>query len=78
MSLRTDRVRITAGILRKTGVSKEDFDHFWLTEHPKLFCELEIVKKNILKYEQVKITISEIQFGSNAIDGLNRLLLTRL
>ncbi|KAH7924774.1 hypothetical protein BV22DRAFT_1066126 [Leucogyrophana mollusca] len=52
MSLRTDRVRITASFKRKEGVSKEAFDEFWLNEHPKLFNSLDIVKKNILKYEQ--------------------------
>ncbi|KIJ66596.1 hypothetical protein HYDPIDRAFT_109667 [Hydnomerulius pinastri MD-312] len=52
MSLRTDRVRITASFKRKEGVSKEAFDNFWLNEHPKLFHSLDIVKKNIVKYEQ--------------------------
>ncbi|KAI5982605.1 hypothetical protein EDC04DRAFT_1796389 [Pisolithus marmoratus] len=52
MSLRTDRVRITGSFKRKEGVSKEEFDNFWLNEHPKLFNSLEVVKKNILKYEQ--------------------------
>ncbi|KIJ07261.1 hypothetical protein PAXINDRAFT_140119 [Paxillus involutus ATCC 200175] len=52
MSLRTDRVRITVSFKRKEGVSKEDFESFWLNEHPKLFNSLEIAKSNILKYEQ--------------------------
>ncbi|KAH7886393.1 hypothetical protein F5I97DRAFT_1928243 [Phlebopus sp. FC_14] len=51
-SLRTDRVRITATFKRKEGVSKEDFESFWLNEHPKLFNSLDVVQKNILKYEQ--------------------------
>jgi len=53
MSLRTDRVRITGSFKRKEGVSKEEFDNFWLNEHPKLFNSLDIVKGKILKYEQV-------------------------
>ncbi|KAF9225162.1 hypothetical protein BS17DRAFT_654546, partial [Gyrodon lividus] len=52
MSLRTDRVRITVSFKRKEGVSKEDFETFWLNEHPKLFNSLDIAKSNILKYEQ--------------------------
>ncbi|KIJ57863.1 hypothetical protein HYDPIDRAFT_103729 [Hydnomerulius pinastri MD-312] len=50
MSLRTDRVRITASFKRKEGVSKEAFDNFWLNEQPKLFNSLDIVKKHIFKY----------------------------
>ncbi|KAI5998223.1 hypothetical protein EDD15DRAFT_2244428 [Pisolithus albus] len=52
MSLRTDRVRIIGSVKRKEGVSKEEFENFWINEHPKLFNSLDVVKKNILKYEQ--------------------------
>lgn len=52
MSLRTDRVRIIGSVKRKEGVSKEEFENFWINEHPKLFNSLEVVKRNILKYEQ--------------------------
>ncbi|EGO19071.1 hypothetical protein SERLADRAFT_339737, partial [Serpula lacrymans var. lacrymans S7.9] len=50
--LRTDRVRIVALFKKKDGISKEDFDKFWLDDHSKLFNSLPVVKKNILKYEQ--------------------------
>lgn len=52
MSLRTDRVRIIGSVKRKEGVSKEEFENFWINEHPKLFNSLEVVKRNVLKYEQ--------------------------
>ncbi|KAF9237073.1 hypothetical protein BU15DRAFT_49272 [Melanogaster broomeanus] len=52
MSLRTDRVRITVSFKRKEGISKEEFENFWLNEYFKLFNSLDIVKSNILKYEQ--------------------------
>ncbi|KAI6136053.1 hypothetical protein F5141DRAFT_5899 [Pisolithus sp. B1] len=52
MSFRTDRVRIIGSVKRKEGVSKEEFESFWINEHPKLFNSLEVVKRNILKYEQ--------------------------
>lgn len=52
MSLRTDRVRIIGSVKRKEGISKEEFENFWIHEHPKLFNSLEVVKRNILKYEQ--------------------------
>lgn len=55
MSLRTDRVRIIGSVKRKEGVSKEEFENFWINEHPKLFNSLEVVKRrNILKYEQAR------------------------
>ena len=37
----------------KDGVGFEEFDHYWLHEHSKIFTSLDIVKKNLLKYEQV-------------------------
>ncbi|KAI6101505.1 hypothetical protein EDD16DRAFT_1874742 [Pisolithus croceorrhizus] len=52
MSFRSDRVRIIGSVKRKEGVSKEEFENFWINEHPKLFNSLEVVKRNILKYEQ--------------------------
>ncbi|KIN94421.1 hypothetical protein M404DRAFT_1008333 [Pisolithus tinctorius Marx 270] len=69
MSLRTDRVRITGSFKRKEGVSKEDFDNFWLNEHPKLFNSLDVVKKNILKYEQAHA--NEVVSKALADSGLN-------
>ncbi|KAG6329094.1 hypothetical protein ID866_9994 [Astraeus odoratus] len=68
MSLRTDRVRITGSFKRKEGVSKEEFDNFWLNEHPKLFTSLDIVKKNILKYEQAHA--NEVVSNAMAAHGL--------
>ena len=37
----------------KEGLSFEEFDHYWLHEHGKLFASLAIVKEKLLKYEQV-------------------------
>jgi len=52
MSLRTDRARITVLFTKKADVSQEDFERFWTVEHPKLFSSLDIVKSNIVRYEQ--------------------------
>ncbi|KAJ3556421.1 hypothetical protein NM688_g2033 [Phlebia brevispora] len=50
--MRKDRVRVVAIMFPKDGISFEEFDRYWLTEHSKLFSSLDIVKKNLLKYEQ--------------------------
>ena len=38
----------------KDGLSFEEFDRYWLENHGKVFSSLDIVRKNLLKYEQVR------------------------
>ncbi|KAJ7261845.1 hypothetical protein B0H12DRAFT_1013346 [Mycena haematopus] len=52
MSFRTDRVRLAVLFKRKPTISKEEFVKYWAETHGPLFSSLDIVKKNILKYEQ--------------------------
>ncbi|KAJ7624329.1 hypothetical protein DFH06DRAFT_1230187 [Mycena polygramma] len=51
-AIRTDRVRLVLLVKRKPGVSKEEFTRHWTEIHGPLFTGLDIVKKNLLKYEQ--------------------------
>ena len=51
---RADRVRMMALIYRKPGMSVEDFHNYWRDEHSKVFAGIAVVKKNLLKYEQVR------------------------
>lgn len=53
--LRTDRVRLTILIYRKEGISTEDFHTYWRTKHAGIFTGIAIVKKNLLRYEQVRL-----------------------
>ena len=53
MSLRTDRARLVLLVKRKATLSKEAFHHYWSGTHGALFSSLDIVKTNLLKYEQV-------------------------
>ncbi|KAF8548067.1 hypothetical protein OG21DRAFT_813597 [Imleria badia] len=50
-----ERVRVTALFKRKEGVSKEDFEKYWLTEFPKAFTSLEVVKGKTIIYEQGQV-----------------------
>ncbi|KAJ6508005.1 hypothetical protein C8R47DRAFT_1036853 [Mycena vitilis] len=52
MSFRTDRVRLVVLLKRKSSLSKEEFHTYWSEKHGPLFSSLEIVKTNLLKYEQ--------------------------
>jgi len=52
-SLRTDRVRVVAFIKRKDEVSREQFSRYWREEYAERFTAIPIVRKNLLKYEQV-------------------------
>jgi len=47
-----DRVRFMGLLYAKEGISFEQFDKYWREEHGPLFASLEIVKKNLLLYEQ--------------------------
>ncbi|KAF5344905.1 hypothetical protein D9758_011552 [Tetrapyrgos nigripes] len=54
-TLRTDRVRMLGLIYKNPSISREEFDRYWLEHHSQLFLSLDIVKKNLLKYEQLHI-----------------------
>ncbi|KAH9855141.1 hypothetical protein C2E23DRAFT_866797 [Lenzites betulinus] len=45
-------VRIVGWLCKKPGMSMEDFFAYWRDVHGPMFSNLEIVKKNITKYEQ--------------------------
>ncbi|KAJ7918893.1 hypothetical protein B0H13DRAFT_1458921, partial [Mycena leptocephala] len=49
---RPDRVRLAVLIKRKPGMSVEEFGRYWAEVHGPLFTSLDIVKKNLVKYEQ--------------------------
>lgn len=53
--VRHDRVRLTVLLARKKGMSVDDFRRHWRETHAGLFTDLPIVKKNVLKYEQVRL-----------------------
>ncbi|KAF8206287.1 EthD domain-containing protein [Mycena galopus ATCC 62051] len=52
MSYRADRVRFALLVNRKPGLSKEEFHKYWSEKHGPLVTTLDIVKQNLLKYEQ--------------------------
>lgn len=51
--LRKDRVRLIALMQPKEGTSLKEFDQYWIQQHGPLFASLDVVKKNLSKYEQV-------------------------
>ncbi|KAJ7634691.1 hypothetical protein FB45DRAFT_472101 [Roridomyces roridus] len=51
-TIRTDRVRLALLLNRKTGTTVEEFRRYWAEVHGPLIASIEIVKKNLLKYEQ--------------------------
>ena len=51
-AIRTDRVRMIGLITAKPGMSLEAFDKRWL-QHGELIRSLGVIKRNIVKYEQV-------------------------
>lgn len=53
-TLRPDRVRLAVLMAPKHGLSFEEFDRYWLDVHAKVFSSISIVKRNLLKYEQVR------------------------
>ncbi|KAJ6576622.1 hypothetical protein DFH09DRAFT_1149881 [Mycena vulgaris] len=52
MAFRIDRVRLVILLKRKSTLSKEEFSQYWSGTHSDLFMSLEIVKSNLIKYEQ--------------------------
>ncbi|KAJ7131587.1 hypothetical protein C8R43DRAFT_1207626 [Mycena crocata] len=61
MSFRTDRVRLAILLKQKPTLSKEDFHKYWSESHGTLFSSLEIVKTNLLKYEQAHMNDAVLQ-----------------
>lgn len=52
---RKDRYRVSSLLVKKNGMTDEEFFTYWRDIHGPLFAGLEIVKKNLIKYEQVSI-----------------------
>ena len=52
--IRPDKVRLVFMLYRKEGMSAEEFHRYWREEHSKIFAGIRIVKKNLIKYEQVR------------------------
>ena len=52
-AIRPNRVRLAALFYPAPGINREQFGQYWLREHGKKFMSLDIVRKNITKYEQV-------------------------
>lgn len=55
---RTDRVRLVLLVFRKPGMSLQDFQDHWRIEHAKVVSGIGIMKRNLLKYEQVSVSFS--------------------
>ena len=53
--VRSDRVRMIAIVFRKPGMSAEDFQRYWREDHSQLLASTTIAKRNLLKYEQVRL-----------------------
>ena len=68
--LRADRVRLCFLLAPKEGMSVEEFRDHWFNQHGKIFSSLTIVKKNVLKYEQV--SSEQLQFSICILDGASR------
>ncbi|KAJ7364153.1 hypothetical protein DFH08DRAFT_838454 [Mycena albidolilacea] len=69
MSHRTDRVRIVVLLKRKPTLSKEEFHKHWTETHGPLFSSLDVVKRNLLKYEQAHINDPVLQQIMQMIPG---------
>lgn len=50
--MQPNKVRMAALFYPAPGISYEQFSRYWLMEHGKHFMSLDIVKKNLTKYEQ--------------------------
>ncbi len=60
--VRKDRVRLVGFMAKKEGLSDAEFYRYWHEVHGPVFANLEIVKKNILKFEQVRSASSSILY----------------
>lgn len=63
-SFRTDRVRLVVLMAPKPGLSFEEFDRYWLDVHAKVFSSIAIAKRNLLKYEQVSVSIFPVSHNA--------------
>ncbi|KAF9257046.1 hypothetical protein L218DRAFT_991200 [Marasmius fiardii PR-910] len=50
-----NRVRLLMFTQKKDDISFQEYSRYWSHEHAQIFMDLEIVKKNILKYEQLHV-----------------------
>ncbi|KAI0718985.1 hypothetical protein C8T65DRAFT_706632 [Cerioporus squamosus] len=64
--VRTDRVRLVGFMAKKEGITDAEFFKYWQETHGPLFASLEIVKKNILLYEQHHYT-DKFEAGAKAM-----------
>jgi hypothetical protein len=62
MSLRKDPVRVVGFIKKRDDLSHEEFYRYWIEEHSKLFSSITIVKKNLVKYEQVSTPCVQVLY----------------
>ena len=53
-SMQPRRVRISALFYPAPNLTNEQLKKYWLEEHGKIFMSLDIVRKNLTKYEQVR------------------------
>ncbi|KAG7100205.1 hypothetical protein E1B28_001980 [Marasmius oreades] len=53
--LNNQRVRVLIFVQKKDDVPFEEWSRYWRDVHSKIFMDLEITKKNILKYEQLHV-----------------------
>uniref|UniRef100_A0A0W0FJ48 EthD domain-containing protein n=1 Tax=Moniliophthora roreri TaxID=221103 RepID=A0A0W0FJ48_MONRR len=58
-ALRTDRIRTLIFLRKKSSISYEEFDQYWLQVHSKVFANYVEGKRGILKYEQMHINLAE-------------------
>ncbi|TFK85355.1 hypothetical protein K466DRAFT_494925 [Polyporus arcularius HHB13444] len=63
---RTDRVRLVGFMAKLETVSDADFYKYWHEVHGPLFANLEIVKKNLLLFEQHHYT-NQFEAGAKAL-----------
>ncbi|KAG6919075.1 hypothetical protein DXG01_009328 [Tephrocybe rancida] len=56
---RTDRVRLLVFLKRKQGITHEEFSHYWHGPHARAFMSLDIVKTNVITYEQLHANIHQ-------------------
>ncbi|KAF9265812.1 hypothetical protein L218DRAFT_859725 [Marasmius fiardii PR-910] len=50
-----NRVRVLFFVQKKDDISFQEWSRYWSHEHAQIFIDLEITKKNILKYEQLHV-----------------------
>ncbi|KAI0700881.1 hypothetical protein BC835DRAFT_1265684 [Cytidiella melzeri] len=66
--MQPERVRISVLFYPAPHVSNEQFRRYWLQEHGRTFMSLDIVKKNLTKYEQFHF---DIDVNSNLSAAMN-------